>query len=208
MHATHSFTASSSHTGAVLNSQPQDEELMHAIQMHDASAMDILFQRYRTLLKSLILRIVPDSTAADDVLQECILDVWNHAGHFCAEKGSPLGWMMTLAKRRSIDCLRRSKAYSNAKDRLEHETRLRPADQNAAADCEQADMTRLLHQHLSRLPEQQQEVLNLAFLKGMTQREVAQVTHTPLGTVKTRMELGLKKLRTSFRTRSEISSLQ
>lgn len=181
---------------------------MCAIQMHDPLAMDTLFQRYRTLLKSLILRIVPDSAAVDDVLQECILEIWNHADHFSAAKGRPLGWIVTLTKRRSIDYLRRSLAYNNAKDRLENETRLNSFTQNAASDCEQADICQVLRQHLSQLPAQQQQVIQLAFLNGMSQREVAQVTRTPLGTVKTRMELGLKKLRSSFRARNEIHSLQ
>ena len=181
---------------------------MCAIQMHDPLAMDTLFQRYRTLLKSLILRIVPDSGAVDDVLQECILEIWNHADHFSAEKGRPLGWIVTLTKRRSIDYLRRSQAYNNAKDRLENETRLHSFTQNAAADCEQADICRVLRQHLGRLPAHQQRVIHLAFLEGMSQREVAQATHTPLGTVKTRLELGLKKLRSSFRSQNEMCDLQ
>ena len=122
----HSFTVSSSSEVRSQEMHPRDEELMCAIQMHDAAAMDTLFQRYRTLLKSVILRIIPDSAAADDILQDCILEVWNHADHFSAEKGRALGWIVTLAKRRSIDYLRRSQAYNNAKDRLETETKLRP----------------------------------------------------------------------------------
>ena len=81
-------------------------------------------------------------------------------------------------------------------------------DRDSAADCEQADMGRVLNEHLSLLPQAQKQVIELAFLQGMSQREVADVTHTPLGTVKTRMELGLKKLRQTFRTRSSIHSLQ
>jgi len=208
MNPVQSFTVSSPQHGFNGDVHPLDEDLMCAIQMHDPMAMDILFQRYRTLLKSLIVRIVPDSAAVDDVLQECILEIWNHADHFSVDKGRPLGWIVTLTKRRSIDYLRRSMAYNNAKDRLENETRLNTCTQDAADECEQADISRLLRQHLSRLPAQQQQVIQLAFLKGMSQREVAQVTHTPLGTVKTRMELGLKKLRSSFRCGSETHCLQ
>jgi RNA polymerase sigma-70 factor (ECF subfamily) len=208
MKTLHSFTVSSSSEVLGQEVHPLDEDLMFAIQMHDAAAMNTLFQRYRTLLKSVILRIIPDSAAADDILQDCILEIWNHANHFSAEKGRALGWIVTLAKRRSIDYLRRSQAYNNAKDRLENETRLRPHNPNAAADCEQADISQILRQHLSRLPAHQQQVIQLAFLKGMSQREVAQVTRTPLGTVKTRMELGLKKLRSSFRTGNEMHELQ
>jgi RNA polymerase sigma-70 factor (ECF subfamily) len=205
-HHTYSVTPSNHAPGQ--GEQPLDEDLMCAIQMHDPVAMNTLFQRYRMLLKSVILRIVPDYAAADDVLQECILEIWNHADHFSAAKGRPLGWIVTLARRRAIDHLRRSQAYNNARDRLEDETSLRAPAQNAAADCEQADICRVIRQHLRRLPAHQQQVIQLAFLKGMSQREVAQATHTPLGTVKTRLELGLKKLRSSFRSLNANHGLQ
>jgi RNA polymerase sigma-70 factor (ECF subfamily) len=174
--------------------------LMEGIQNHDPFALDELYQRYRLLLKSVILRVVRSHASADDVMQECMLEIWHHAGNYSSQKGSPLGWIVTLAKRRAIDHLRRQQTYSHAKDRLldNSQTSL-PEAQDAAADCEQADLGRILQQHLTRLPTPQQQVLRLAFLDGMSQREVAQATRTPLGTVKTRMELGLKKLRNTLR---------
>lgn len=188
---------------------PADEDLMAAIQQRDADALKILVQRYRKLLKCAILRTVHDDAAAEDVLQECLLDLWRHADHYSAAKGKPLAWMMTLCRRRAIDYLRRSMAYCRAKDRMEESMKETAAlTQDSALDCEQADMGRVLNQHLALLPPAQQEVIRLAFLKGMSQREVAHATHTPLGTVKTRLELGLKKLRQVFRTRSAIHTLQ
>lgn len=189
--------------------QPTDEALMSAIQDRDAAALKVLVQRYRKLLKSAIMRTVNDDAAAEDVLQECLLDLWRHTDHYSSAKGKPLAWLMTLCRRRAIDHLRRCMAYSRARDRMEDEIKQTASfSQNVAADCEQADIGRVLGQHLSLLPAAQQEVIRLAFLKGMTQREVAHATQTPLGTVKTRMELGLKKLRQVFRTRSAIHTLQ
>lgn len=189
--------------------QPPDEELMAAIQQHDAAALETLVQRYRRLLKSAILRTVNDDAAAEDVLQECLLDLWRRADHYSAAKGRPLAWLMTLGRRRAIDHLRRSTAYSRACDRMEDEIKQTISFTcDSSADCEQADIGRVLGQHISLLPEAQQEVIRLAFLQGMTQREVASFTHTPLGTVKTRLELGLKKLRQVFRTRSAIHTLE
>lgn len=189
--------------------QPTDEALMSAIQDRDADALQILVQRYRRLLKSAIMRTVNDDAAAEDVLQECLLDLWRHTDHYSSTKGKPLAWLMTLCRRRAIDHLRRSMAYSRARDRMEDEIKQTSGfSQSTASDCEQADIGRVLGQHLSLLPPAQQEVIRLAFLNGMTQREVASATHTPLGTVKTRMELGLKKLRQVFRTRSAIHTLQ
>lgn len=189
--------------------QPTDEALMSAIQDRDADALQVLVQRYRKLLKSAIMRTVNDDAAAEDVLQECLLDLWRHTDHYSPTKGRPLAWLMTLCRRRAIDHLRRSMAYSRARDRMEDEMKQTSGfSQNTASDCEQADIGRVLGQHLSLLPPAQQEVIRLAFLNGMTQREVASATQTPLGTVKTRMELGLKKLRQVFRTRSAIHTLQ
>lgn len=188
---------------------PLDEDLMAAIQQHDAGALKVLVQRYRKLLKCAILRTVNDDAAAEDVLQECLLDVWRHADHYSAAKGKPLAWLMTLCRRRAIDYLRRTMAYCRAKERMEDSLKQTESYiSDSAADCEQADIGRVLGQHLALLPPAQQEVIRLAFLKGMSQREVAHATHTPLGTVKTRLELGLKKLRQVFRTRSAIHNLQ
>jgi RNA polymerase sigma-70 factor (ECF subfamily) len=179
-----------------------DVVLMARIQKRDPLAVDALYRRYRLLLKSVILRVVRSHTSADDVLQECMLEIWHHADNYCPQKGRPIGWMVTLAKRRAIDHLRRQQTYASARDRLQEDVWASAPRHNhdASTDCEQAELGMILHQQLIRLPSPQQQVLRLAFLNGMSQREVAQATHTPLGTVKTRMELGLKKLRNAFRT--------
>ncbi len=207
------YTTSSETLAPVSNEldtlQPPDEVLMAAIQQRDAAALETLMLRYRRLLKSAIMRTVNDDAAAEDVLQECFCELWRQADHYSPAKGRPLAWLMTLGKRRAIDHLRRSMAYCRAKDRMGNAIQHTESfTHDSAADCEQADIGRVLGEHLSLLPEAQQQVIVLAFLQGMSQREVAEATHSPLGTVKTRMELGLKKLRQTFRTRSAIHSLQ
>src|SRR6187549_3777882 len=99
-----------------------DEALMQAIQRREPLALDALLQRYRLLLRSVILRVVHSHASADDVMQECMLEIWHHAGNYCVQKGSPLGWIVTLAKRRAIDYLRRQQTYIHAKDRLQDDT--------------------------------------------------------------------------------------
>jgi RNA polymerase sigma-70 factor (ECF subfamily) len=194
--------APSSSEGDSVGVCAEDEALMARIQERDPAAVEALYRRYRLLLKSVILRVVRSHASADDVLQECMLEIWHHASNYSAQKGSPIGWMVTLAKHRAIDHLRRQQTYASARDRLQEDvwaTAPRHAH-DASTDCEQAELGMILHQQLTRLPTPQQQVIRLAFLNGMSQREVAQATHTPLGTVKTRMELGLKKLRSAFRT--------
>jgi RNA polymerase sigma-70 factor (ECF subfamily) len=203
---TQSFTTSSSDLDSPM---PPDEDLMAAIQQRDASALETLMHRYRRLLKSAIQRTVNDDAGAEDVVQECFCELWRQADHYSPAKGRPLAWIMTLGKRRAIDHLRRNMSYCRAKDRMEESIQQTDTfTQDSAADCEQADMGRVLNEHLTLLPDAQKQVIELAFLKGMSQREVAEATQTPLGTVKTRMELGLKKLRQTFRTRSAIHTLQ
>jgi len=176
--------------------EPNDSELMCAIQDGDGRALEKLMGRHLDLLKNVILQVVHSHSTADDVLQECLLAFWNRAHNYCAAKGSPVGWMITVAKRRAIDSVRRAASYACAKNRLEGEVRC--SNPTHTSDCEDSDMARVLNDQISLLPEKQQEVIRLAFLDGMSQREVAEATHTPLGTVKTRMELGLNKLRVTF----------
>src|SRR4051812_44077201 len=73
-----------------------DIALMTAIQGKDPAALDTLYQRYRLLLKSVILRVVRSHASADDVMQECMLEIWHHATNYSSQKGTPLGWIVTL----------------------------------------------------------------------------------------------------------------
>lgn len=189
--------------------QPPDEALMAAIQRRDTSALETLIERHRRMLKSAIMRTVTDESGADDVLQECFLCLWRQAHHYSPDKGRALAWLTTLCKRRAIDHVRRSMAYCRAVGRMEEEVQQTESySQGRADECAQADLGRVLGEHLTLLPVAQKKVIELAFLQGMSQREVAHTMQTPLGTVKTRMELGLKRLRQVFRTRNAIHSLQ
>ncbi|PYJ73685.1 MAG: hypothetical protein DME75_00845, partial [Verrucomicrobia bacterium] len=89
---------------------PSDLNLMQAIQASDADALSQLYDRYNGILKALILRVVHNEAEADDLLQEIFMEIWNQAKNFSAQKGKPLGWMVTLARRRAIDGLRKKQA--------------------------------------------------------------------------------------------------
>src|SRR5215468_12462322 len=84
---------------------PTDLELMKGIQAGDADALSQLYDRYNGILKALILRVIHNEAEADDLLQEIFMEIWNQAKNFSEEKGKPLGWMVTLARRRAIDGL-------------------------------------------------------------------------------------------------------
>jgi RNA polymerase sigma-70 factor, ECF subfamily len=176
---------------------PSDVDLMLGIQAGDADALSQLYDRYNGIVKALILRIIHNDTEADDLLQEVFMEIWNQAKNFSAQKGKPLGWMVTLTRRRAIDALRKKQAYNRAEERLQAEPEQQPLAwvQNVTEMEIRAGDTRvLMAKVINSLPEAQQQVIELAFFQGMTQREIASNTNIPLGTVKTRLELGLKKI--------------
>ncbi len=176
---------------------PSDLELMRGLQAEDAEALSQLYDRYSGILKALILRVLHNETEADDLLQEIFMEIWRQAKNFSAQKGKPLGWMVTLARRRAIDALRKKQAYSRAEERLQMETEQQPeawVHNSTQEEIVLGDTRVLVRDVISRLPPPQQQAVELAFFQGMSQREIAAHTNTPLGTVKTRLELGLKKI--------------
>jgi RNA polymerase sigma-70 factor (ECF subfamily) len=176
---------------------PSDLELMRQIQAEDADALAQLYDRYNGILKALILRVIHNEAEADDLLQEVFMEIWNQAKNFSPDRGKPLGWMVTLARRRAIDALRKKQAYNRAEERLQLETEQQPDAwvQNVTeTEIHTGDTRALMNKVLDSLPEAQKKTIELAFFYGMSQREIASNTNTPLGTVKTRLELGLKKI--------------
>ena len=176
---------------------PTDFELMEAIQREDPEALSLLYDRYSGIIKALILRVIHNDAEADDLLQEIFMEIWNQAKNFSAQKGKPLGWMVTLARRRAIDGLRKKQAYARAGERLQAETEQQPdawVHNTTEEEITSGDIAVLVRRVINTLPVAQQQAVDLAFFRGMSQREIAAHTNTPLGTVKTRLELGLKKI--------------
>ncbi|MBA2435853.1 MAG: sigma-70 family RNA polymerase sigma factor [Chthoniobacterales bacterium] len=177
--------------------EASDECLMKAITDRHQTALRELYQRYGKTLKSVVTRVVHEETEADDVLQEIFLQIWKEARNYSPRAGRPLGWVVTLARRRAIDRLRRRQAYCRAKDRFESQIQQRPASQSSSQmsdDLIRSDLRRFLDRQLSGLPAYQRQVIELSYFEGRSHREISHLTKTPLGTVKTRLELGLRKL--------------
>src|SRR5437764_8079557 len=139
---------------------PSDVDLMLGIQAEDADAHSQLYDRYNGIMKALILRIIHNDSEADDLLQEVFMEIWNQAKNFSAEKGKPLGWMVTLTRRRSIDALRKKQAYARAEERLRAEPERQPLAwvQNTTAEdiSSSGDTRALMAKVISSLPEAQQ----------------------------------------------------
>ncbi len=179
-----------------------DETLMASIQQREPEALEALYDRYSGILKSLIMGVIHNDAEADDLLQEIFMEIWNQAAHYSAQKGKPLGWIVTLTRRRSIDRLRKKQAYARAEERLQNETEQQPeawVHNSTENDIEMSDTRRLILGILKNLPPAQRDAIDMAFYHGMSQREIAAKTGIPLGTIKTRLELGLKKISEALR---------
>jgi len=174
-----------------------DEMLMQEITQRRQHALKELYSRYSRSLRALIGSVVHEESEADDVLQESFLQIWREAHHYSPKAGKPLGWVITIARRRAIDRVRRRDSYRRAKQRFEDETK--PQAQTirsgkTEAEVTQSDLRRFLDRQMQTLPAVQREAVELAYFSGLSQREIAATTNTPLGTVKTRLQLGLRKL--------------
>lgn len=175
-----------------------DVRLLVRIKEGDQAAFAQLYDRYAPLLYSMVLRIVRETTEAEDVLQEIFLTIWNKASSFDEAKGSVYTWIVTIARRKAIDRLR-SKEIVNRGERLHDDAVTGIPDAaymtnplNAAIGNEYEALMRTA---LATLSDEQRTVIEMSYYEGYTQEQISQRLHVPLGTVKTRMRQGLIKLR-------------
>jgi RNA polymerase sigma-70 factor (ECF subfamily) len=185
--------------GAEISTAEADAALMRAIADRDPDALATL---YGGILKALVIRVIHDEAEADDLLQEIFMQIWRQAKNYSQKKGQALGWIVTLTRRRAIDRLRKRQAYHRVTERLELETERQPdswVNNRIDNDILQEDLRQFLLKRIEALPALQRQAIDLAFFHGMSQREIAEHTNTPLGTIKTRLELGLRKLHDSVR---------
>lgn len=178
-----------------------DEALLEKISRRNQVALTELYGRYGQMLRTLIDSLVHEGAEADDVLQEIFLQIWKEADNYSPKAGKPIGWMVTIARRRAIDRLRRRQAYFRAQER--YRDMLDGQPQRPERDAEKtfvlSDLRHFLKKRMRNLPRLQREAIELAFFNGLSHREIAAATRAPLGTVKTRLELGLQKLTQAIR---------
>ena len=140
------------------------------------------------------MKILRDQQLAEDVLQEVFLSLWHRAASFDARKGSLLGWLMILCRNRSIDKLR-SRAAAQKRSSPMNDAVLQVPGDDAQAASEFPLLQQEIRRALAALPHEQSLPIELAFFQGLSQTEIAQRLDWPLGTVKTRIRLGMQKLR-------------
>jgi len=172
-----------------------DAELMEAVGRRESDAIQEIYKRYESTLRTVIQSVLHDDSETDDALNDVFLQLWDQADRFIAERGLH-GFLVTMARRRALDRLRRRLAYHRTRDRFETELKATSRDEARAPDFQppNSDLADLLHGVIGTLPVPQQEVVNLTFFEGLSQREIAARRSIALGTVKTRLQLAQKKL--------------
>jgi RNA polymerase sigma-70 factor, ECF subfamily len=170
---------------------------MEAVVNRKADALESIYKRYESLLRTVILGVIRDESEVEDVLHDVLLQVWEQGHRYNPNENGLRGLLVTLARRRSLDRLRRRAAYRRATEGLKTDTDNPLTYETAANNNNQAeanDLSELLQRVIQELPEAQKEVIDLAFFKGMSQREIAAKRQISLGTVKTRLHLAQRKL--------------
>ncbi|MFN8152512.1 MAG: sigma-70 family RNA polymerase sigma factor [Solirubrobacterales bacterium] len=173
-----------------------DEELMTEVDAKVAAAFEVLYDRHGGAAYSLAYRIVGDRIGAEDVAQEAFLSIWRSNARYDRARGSVRSWVLSVVRNRAIDALRRG---SGNAPKLDHddETLLeaRAAEERTDAEALRRETARELQGALGALPEDQSQVIRLAYFGGFSHSEIADMLGMPLGTVKGRMRLGLEKIR-------------
>lgn len=164
----------------------------------ESGALEALYDRHSGLLYSLLVRILKDPDDAQEVLQETFVKVWSSARTYDSARGSEVAWLVTVARSRAIDKLRARRTRATyeyeAGREAEHCTGL--ADRETGADhAIRTETQKAVHGGLAALPDAQRVPLELAYFDGLSQAEIASRLGQPLGTIKTRMQTGMRKLR-------------
>jgi RNA polymerase sigma-70 factor (ECF subfamily) len=160
----------------------------------DESALGELYDRWRTVVYAVAVRIVGDERDAEEVLEDTFWQAWRQAPRYDASRGRVGTWLATIARSRALDRVRAQSRRLPVEPQFSSDADVEPAA-DARQSVELAEERRIIRIALLELPQEQQQVLELAYFRGMSQSEIAEQTGEPLGTIKTRMRLALRKLR-------------
>jgi RNA polymerase sigma-70 factor (ECF subfamily) len=174
-----------------MHSQFDDIELMRRLAAHDQQAFRALYQEYGKAVYSLAYRILQNATLAEEVTQDTFLKVWEQKTHWDPNKGKLRNWLLTITHFTAVDRVRRERrqpdVHPESIEEIEDELGI-----GDAVPWQEGTVLRML---VNQLPEEQAALIVLAFFRGLSHSEIADETHIPLGTVKTRLRSGLHRLR-------------
>lgn len=181
-------------------STPQREEIspdlaiVTGLKAGDQNAMAELYDRYSSVVYAVALRVLGDTGAAEDVLQEIFLQLWRNPGAFDAARGSLGAWLAVIARNRAIDALRKRRPETDIEDVV---ISVAP---DLASEAERSRAAEKVRGVLRAMPAPQRSALEMAYFEGLSHSEIAAKTGEPLGTIKTRIRAGLMVLRKAFGT--------
>jgi RNA polymerase sigma-70 factor (ECF subfamily) len=176
-----------------------DAALLRQVGDRQPAALDALYDRYAPTLLALGRRILGSLSDAEEVLQEVFLHVWNHAGRYDAGRSSVSTWLILITRSRAIDRLRTRKVVERTHETSAQENFVEHASPEGVETVFIHERRERVRSELGKLPEEQRQVLEMAFYEGLSQSEIAAKADLPLGTVKTRTLLAMKKLRNALR---------
>ena len=176
-----------------------DEVLLQFVIQQDVDAFEVLYNRHASQLYGLLQSIVRDTHVAEELLQETFWRVWQRAEQYSGV-GTGAAWLHCIARNKALDQLRRQKASTSLLTDTFEKFEASPLLQQRSAEheFEQSAMQQQVQQALANIPTEQRLCLEMAYFEGLSQQEIAQQTNVPIGTIKTRSRIGMKKLARSL----------
>jgi RNA polymerase sigma-70 factor (ECF subfamily) len=171
-----------------------DEDLIPLMARGDARAFEAIYERHSGAAYSLAYRMVGAKASAEDVTQEAFMNLWRSGAHYDRRKGSVRTWILGIVHHRAIDALRRASVHSRRRSDDETAAERLEAPERVEEDVARRDEAATVRAAIDHLPPDQVKVIELAYFGGFTHVEIAEMLETPVGTVKGRMRLGLRKM--------------
>jgi RNA polymerase sigma-70 factor (ECF subfamily) len=176
---------------------PEEVELIRKIGQGDRASFAEFYEKFGGVIYSTAMRVLNDPRDAEDVAQEVFVMIWEKANMYDPTRGKPLTWAVTMTRNKSIDRLRSLQRRFRLRDELENEAAAADVttDRVPLDDVETQERGQILRSAVMKLSKEQREVIEMAYFSGLTQNEIADRLHEPLGTVKARIRRGMIKLR-------------
>jgi RNA polymerase sigma-70 factor, ECF subfamily len=172
-----------------------DEDLMQLVRGGDARAFETVYDRHAAAAFSLAYRMMGARNAAEDVTQEAFLSMWRSGARYDRARGSVRTWVLGIVHHRAIDYLRRATVHDKRRASDEGMEERFEASERTDVEVARRDEAETVRSAIGTLPSEQSQVIELAYFGGFTHTEIAEMLETPIGTIKGRMRLGLKKMR-------------
>lgn len=179
---------------ATQQSGRDDGALISSIRARNQSAMAELYDRYSSIVYAVAMRVLGDTAAAEDVLQDVFMQLWRNPGAFDASRGSLAPWLAVIARNRAVDALRKRRPQDDIEDVT------LSVEPDLVAEADRSRIAVKVRNALNQMPIPQRNALEMAYFEGYSHSEIAEKTGEPLGTIKTRIRAGLMLLRRAVQT--------